>query len=103
MSALELLEGVGAGFHIANQIRAASADEGRARLLLQVPDQLLLSMTGAISRACYDANFALGQNFIDARIAALCARRGPDGLLFDRDHDLLEQYRGQLVQLSGGK
>lgn len=102
MSTVALLEqGRSAGFHIANEIRDAGSAEARARILLCVPDDLLLSMTGALSRACFDTDFALGQNFIDARVAAMCAVRLPNGLLPEASLALLERYRRLMTQLAG--
>ncbi len=68
-----------AGFHIAEEIRTAGCAEDRARIVLRIPDLVLLQMKGALSRACSDTDFALGEALIDARVAALCAVRTEAG------------------------
>ena len=93
MSAAEL--------HVAELIRTAASAEERARILLRVPDALLLQKTADILCACFDVQFLLGLQFVEARVAAMCAMRGPGGKLPEGPAAQVEFYRGLMSGLGG--
>lgn len=94
-------QGVSAGFHLAAAIRDASSAEDRARILLQVPDQVLSAMFVPIDRACAEREFELGRRYIIARMASFSARRTPAGDLPETIEQDLDLVAGFLRQLAG--
>ena len=92
--------GVSGGFHVAEAIGCASGAAERARILLRISDEVLLAMFGAISRACHDTSFELGQRYIEVRVASLCELRCEDGHLPAATLEQLELYR-KLMTLTG--
>lgn len=89
-------------FHVAGLIRTAASAEERARILLRAPDALVWQKTSEILRACDEVQFALGMQFVEARVAAMCAMREPGGELPQLTLALVEFYRGLMVGLGGG-
>ena len=92
-----------AEFHVAGLIRTAASAEERARILLRAPDALVFQQTSQILRACFEVQFALGMQFVEVRVAAMCARRQPDGELPPRDAAQVEMYRGLVHHLAKGR
>lgn len=88
-------------FHVARLIRTAASAEERARILLRAPDALLFQQTSEILRACHDTQFVLGMQFVETRVAALCAMRDANGRLPARPRDQVELYRGLVCSLAG--
>lgn len=69
------------GFHVAEQLLGAASAEERARILLRVPDSVVLQRHEALVEACYAVNFMLGAVFLDVKLAALNAVKMADGRL----------------------
>lgn len=59
----------------------AEDDKARCRIVLQLPDALVVSHGLHMERACREAGFALGTQFLAVRQAALSARRDTNGAL----------------------
>jgi hypothetical protein len=87
-------------FPIADMIAEAPGHGQRAAMLLRVSDAVMFEDHGALKRACERSGFAAGATFLDARIAALCATRGPAGHLPDTETARLEQARRKLFDLT---
>ena len=83
---------------IIRQMHEARTDEERARLLLQVPDAVLMKYREVFERACEHAGFDLGLQFITVRRAAWHATRGPDG---NHKNPLFEQIRETFASFAG--
>lgn len=88
-------------FHVAELIRMAGSAEERARILLRVPDSIMLQMTDELQRACEETQFELGRAFVDVRVAMLCAMREPDGELPAARAEESIFYRGLMRSLAG--
>lgn len=65
---------------IIRQMHEAESDQARARILLMVPDAVLMKYREVFEAACRRAQFHLGLRFIEFRRASWSAVRGPDGL-----------------------
>lgn len=72
---------------IIRQMHDAADDRVRARILLAVPDMVLLKHREVFEAACRRASFELGAQFIAWRRAGWNARRGPDGLILSEKFD----------------
>jgi len=88
-------------FHVAGLIRTAASAEERARILLRVPDAIMLQMADELQRACDETQFALGRAFVDVRVATLSAMRQPDGELPAARAEESTFYRGLMRSLAG--
>lgn len=66
---------------IIRQLHAADGDQARARVLLAMPDTILLKYCGAIGEACRRAGFEAGCEFVLRRVTLMRATRGKDGLI----------------------
>ena len=88
-------------FPAAAQIRAAADDAGRARILLRIPDLVVVEEMGALSAACRDASFGSGITYVAARAATLLATRDAEGLLPQHLSTALHASRLALVYFAG--
>jgi len=61
------------------QLHDADGDRARAKLLLAMPDAIVLKYSAVLSAACEAARFAAGGEFISRRVAAMRAVRNADG------------------------
>lgn len=64
---------------VIRQMHDAESDRERARILLTVPDAVLMKYREVFEGACRRVQFEAGLQFIDIRRAEWCAVRGPDG------------------------
>lgn len=93
--------GLGQGFHIANEIRHAASAQERARILLRVPDLVLMQMAPALESACDDAMFELGTRFIQVKVASFSAIKDELGDLPDAEWARLETVTDQVRMIAG--
>jgi hypothetical protein len=66
---------------IIRQLHDADGDQARARVLLSMPDSVLLKYAGTIGDACRNARFDAGAEYVLRRVVIMRAVRGADGLL----------------------
>lgn len=66
---------------IIRQLHDADGDRERARVLLSMPDTILLRYAGTLGDACRRAGFQAGEEYVLRRVVAMRAARGADGLL----------------------
>ena len=93
--------GLGQGFHIANEIRHAPSAEARARILLRVPDLVLMQMAPAIESACNETMFELGTRFIQVKVASFSAVKDETGELPDAEWARVETVADQVRLVAG--
>lgn len=84
---------------IIRQMHDAADDRVRARLLLEVPDTILMRHREVFEAACRRAGFDLGLQFIDMRRAGWHAVRGSDGL---HKNDLFDEVRSAFARYAAG-
>ncbi|MEO8684924.1 MAG: hypothetical protein ABI414_08805 [Devosia sp.] len=90
-------------FYLVDRIAVAANQAERAALLLAAPDDVVLAKAGALSEVCIEAGFQDGLNFINVRVATLCAKRLPSGELPDALRDQVEYWRNGLAAIAGGR
>lgn len=87
---------------IIRQLHDADGDQARARVLLAMPDAVLLKYAGTISDACTRAMFQAGAEFVLRRAVIMKAVRGRDGLLPAPIADDFEQFRAAMAAFAAG-
>jgi len=92
---------LGAAFHVVDELRGAGTAEERARIVLRLPDELVLQMAVPLLDACRQTQFGLGVAYLTVRIAALCTVRDASGNLPAVDAAHIDRYRGLLCGLGG--
>lgn len=88
---------------IIRQLHDADGDRARARILLVMPDNILLKYAGTVFDACQRAGFQAGGEFVLRRIALMRAVRGKDGLIpppLARD---FEEFRLAFAEFANGE
>lgn len=65
------------------QLHDADGDAARARVLLAMPDTIILKHAGTIGTACLKAGFQAGAEYILRRVTLMKAVRNGEGLLPD--------------------
>lgn len=83
---------------ILRQMHNAADDRARARLLLMVPDAILMKYREVFEGACRRARFDMGLEYVSWRRAAWHAVRSEDGRLRDE----FEQVRVAFVAFAHG-
>ncbi len=73
----------------------------RARQLLRLPDAILLTGSPELERACRDAGFELGAQFIAQQVAALHAVRTPSGELPEHVIQTQQIWRRGMLAVAG--
>lgn len=91
-------DGVNAMLPIIRQMHEAESDEARAKILLQVPDAVLMRHMAVFAKACRRAGFELGELFIDVRRAEWHAVRGVDG---QHRNALFAKFRAAVAEFAG--
>lgn len=92
---------LGMGFHLANEIRHAESAEARARILLRVPDLVLMQMAPALESACDEAMFDLGTRFIQVKLASFSAVKDEAGELPDAEWERVETVAHTMRVVAG--
>lgn len=87
---------------IIRQMHNADGDAARARVLLAMPDVLVLKYAGTLAKACEKARFHGGAEFILRRVTAMRATRTAEGLLPAHIADDFEQFRAAFVAFANG-
>lgn len=87
---------------VVSQLLKARSDAGRAAILLQLADSIVLSAPLDLGEACDVSGFTLGQVFVAKRAALLCRTRDQHGLLPAVEAAELEQLRQALSHLAAG-
>ncbi len=87
---------------VIRQMHDAADDRARARILLQVPDTVLMKYRPVFEDACLRAGFELGRSFIDWRRASWHAVRGADGAL-GRDFCEVRAAFAEFANADGGE
>lgn len=88
---------------IIRQLHEAEGDRARARLLLAMPDVVLLKHAGTIGEACQRCAFQGGGEYVLRRVALMRAVRCGDGLLpaaLDRDFN---EFRTAFAAFASGE
>lgn len=84
---------------VIRQMLDADDDRTRARILLVVPDTVLMKHREQFEAACRRAGFAVGQHYIDIRRASWHAVRGGDGR---HVNPLFEESRAAMAAFAAG-
>lgn len=85
---------------IIDQLHHCATDQERARILLSVPDVVLLQYADVFRRACRRVLFDAGEQFIDYRLHLMRAVRDEAGLLPERLSRDLETMRQAMARFA---
>jgi hypothetical protein len=88
---------------IIRQLHDADGHRARARILLVMPDTILLKHAETVDGACRRAGFQAGSEFVLRRVAMMRAVRGGDGLPpapLARD---FEEFRSAFAAFASGE
>lgn len=88
---------------VVRQIHEAADDRERARLLLKLPDTIMLKYADVFDTACRRAQFDAGQAFILERVTAMRAIRDDRGVLPPATQVTLVGLRRLLADYASGK
>jgi hypothetical protein len=87
---------------IIRQLHDAEGDRARARLLLAMPDVVVLKYAKTIALACETARFQGGSEFVLRRVTAMRATRTAEGLLPAHIADDFELFRTAFAAFAHG-
>lgn len=87
---------------IIRQMLNAASHRERARVLLQLPDSILLKYFEVFAKACVAASFEAGAEFIVLRQAACRATRDENGILPAKIYQALESERAAMIRFACG-
>lgn len=88
---------------IIRQLHDADGDQARARVLLTMPDTIMLKFAGEVGEACRRAGFEAGCQYVLRRVTLMRAVRGKDGLLpppLDAD---FQEFRQAFATFANGR
>ena len=85
------------------QLHDADGDRARARLLLAMPDTMLLKFAGTVDGACRRAGFDAGCQYVHFRIGIMRAVRGADGLPPAEMLQDFETFRAAFARFANGE
>lgn len=88
---------------IIRQLHCADGDQARARVLLTMPDTILLKYAGTIGDACRRAGFEAGCEYVLRRVTRMRAVRGKDGLLPPVLADDFSDFRQAFATFANGR
>ena len=88
---------------VVSQLLDATDHSARARILLRLPDAILLTGSPELGRACSAAGFELGAQYIANQVIALHAVRTPKGDLPDHVVQTMQIWRNGLLAVTGGQ
>lgn len=88
---------------IIRQLHDADGDQARARVLLAMPDTVLLKYAAAIGEACRRAGFEAGCEFVLRRVTLMRATRGKDGLIPPPLDDDFSDFRSAFATFANGR
>jgi hypothetical protein len=88
---------------IIRQLHDADGDRARARILLVMPDSILLSYAKTVGEACARASFQAGAEYVLRRVTLMRAVRGRDGLLPKPLADDFDEYRTALAAFANSE
>lgn len=88
---------------IIRQLHDADGDQARARILLIMPDTILLKYAGTIGEACQRAGFDAGCEYVLRRVTLMRAVRGKDGLLPPPLADEFSDFRQAFATFANGR
>lgn len=88
---------------IIRQLHDADGDAARARVLLAMPDNIIMKYTATIADACEKAKFHAGAEFVLRRAVIMKAVRGKDGLLPQPIADDFDQFRVAMATFASGR
>ncbi len=88
---------------IIRQLHDADGDAARARVLLAMPDVLILKYARTLAEACEKSRFHGGAEFVLRRVTAMRATRTAEGLLPAHLADDFEQFRAAFAAFARGE
>jgi len=88
---------------IIRQLHDADGDQARARLLLVMPDSLLLKFAGTIGDACQRAGFHAGAEYVLRRVTLMRATRDRQGRIPAVLADDFDSYRTAFAAFANGE
>lgn len=89
--------------YILDQLTRADTNRDRARLLLRVPDAIMLSHASLFAGECRRRRFEAGWEFCIMRQALMSATRDEHGLLPELPARELEAWRVALSRFAAGE
>lgn len=89
--------------HILEQLQDAAGNRERARILLRVPDAIMIAYGGHFGEECRRRTFEAGWEFCTIRWALMSAVRDEHGLLPETPARELEQWRVALSRFAAGE
>jgi hypothetical protein len=88
---------------IIRQLHDADGDRARAKVLLAMPDTIILKQAGTVGTACLKAGFQAGAEYVLRRVALMRAVRGADGLLPPPLATDFDEFRGAFAAFANGR
>jgi hypothetical protein len=88
---------------IIRQLHDADGDRARARILLVMPDSVLLKFAGTVGDTCARASFQAGAEYVLRRVTLMRAVRGRDGLLPKPLADDFDEFRTALAAFANSE
>lgn len=88
---------------IIRQFHDANGDRARARILLVMPDSLLMRFAGTIGDACQRASFHAGAEYVLRRVTLMRATRDRQGRIPVVLEDDFDSYRTAFAAFANGE
>lgn len=88
---------------IIRQLHNAEGNRQRARVLLAMPDTVILKYSGTISSACRKAGFQAGEEYVLRRVVIMRAVRGADGRLPRPVEAEFEEFREAMAAFASAE
>mgnify|MGYP001119047857 CR=1 FL=1 len=88
---------------IIRQLHDADGDQARARVLLAMPDTILLKFAGEIGNTCQRSGFEPGCQYVLRRVTLMRATRGKDGLIPPPLSDDFDDFRQAFATFANGR
>ena len=88
---------------IIRQLHDADGDRERARILLAMPDSVLLKFAGTVGEACRRAGFHAGAEYVLRRVTLMRATRDRQGLIPGALAEDFHAYRHAFAAFASGE
>lgn len=88
---------------IIRQLHDADGDRARARVLLAMPDSVMLKFAGTVAEACRRAGFEGGSEYVIRRVALMLATRDREGSIPAPLADDFETFRIAFAAFANGE
>jgi len=88
---------------VIRQLHDADGDRARARVLLSMPDTVLLKYAGTIGEACQKAGFEGGAEYVLRRVTLMRATRDRQGLIPGPLNQDFEEFRAAFAAFANAE